>query len=548
MGEVNKTNNHTEFYYHFFRNALIFSLPLLIISALILSLPRTFADNSNSDNVSFEIPSSCTLNATLNADHAATVVSGQYINDVGTTTLKALCNDSNGFSIYTIGASNNTEGNNKLVSNVSSQYDIATGTAISGSISNWAMKLTPIIGTYTPTMTEGYDSQYVAVPNIWTKVASRTSNTDVSTDSDVAGSSLTTTYALYASPAQPAGTYTGQVKYVLIHPNSEAMNLISLQMALYNALGEPTTTVDGSTTGTKYYRMQDMTTAICDAVTVIGGGSQIQLVDDRPDSNGIRKLYWATKLDDGNCWMTQNLDLDLVAGTTFTHATTDLGWGPSNPDTNASWTVPEGYTTIPWDPVAGKFTGWSNQNALPYSADPGEKYYYTSGTTSNDTTFSSMSECLAAHHTQADCEHYHAGNYYNWTAAVAGNVTNSGNALGSICPAGWRLPKTSENEFANLLVKYNIISDIASTAYITDSSNVKIGFNNIRNYPLYFVRSNGVDGSSFVYNVGGYWSSTVADAGYAHGLSFNKDYARPKGFEAYNGSRGRGWSIRCMAR
>ncbi len=540
---MGKVNNYTEFYYHFFRNVLIFSLPLLVISVLILSLPHTFAGNSNSDNVSFEIPSSCTLNATLDADHVATVVSGQHISDVGTTTLKALCNDNNGFSIYTIGASNNTEGNNKLVSNVSTQYDIATGIATSGNISNWAMKLTPIIGTYTPTMTEGYDNQYVAVPNIWTKVASRTSNTDVSTDSDVAGSSLTTTYSLYASPAQPAGTYNGQVKYVLIHPSSGAMNLISLQMALYNALGNPTTTVDGSPTGTKYYRMQDMTTAICDAVTVIGGGSQIQLVDDRPDSNGIRKLYWATKLDDGNCWMTQNLDLDLMAGTTFTHANTDLGW--TNLDTEATWTVGEGYSTIPWDYTAGKFTGWSNQTALPYSADPGEKYYYTSNTTSNDATFNSMTQCLEAGHTQADCEHYHAGNYYNWTAAVAGSVRDYGDAPNSICPAGWRLPKTSMDEFANLLVTYNVIPSISSTSYVT-KNNVKIGFNIIRNYPLFFVRSGYVnDGiSRDAVSYGGYWSSTLRNVNDARFLDFNNTSVNPANFRY----KVTGLPIRCLAR
>ena len=540
MGKNNKPNDCAGFFYYVFCSILIIAIPFTIISILISSSPHAFAGNSSADNVSFEIPSSCTLNATLNTDHAATVVNGQYISDVGTTTLKALCNDSNGFSIYTIGASNNTEGNNKLISSISTQYDIATGTAISGNISNWAMKLTPIAGAYIPTMTEGYNDQYVSVPNIWTKVASRTSNTDVSTDSDVAGSSLTTTYALYASPAQPAGTYNGQVKYVLIHPNSGAMNLISLQMALHNALGNPTTTVDGSATGTKYYRMQDMTKAICDAVTVIGGGSQIQLVDDRPDSSGIRKLYWVTKLDDGNCWMTQNLDLDLTAGTTFTHSDTDLGWTTS--DAGATWTVGAGYSTIPWDPVAGKFTSWDDQNALPYSADPDEKYYYTSNTTSADTVFNSMAQCLAISHAQADCEHYHAGNYYNWTAAVAGNVTNSGNAPDSICPAGWRLPRTSADEFANLLVAHNVIPNTSSTSYKAG------GFNTIRKYPMYFVRSGYVNGGTLsnAASNGYYWSSTVYNANNARYLYFYNSDVLPADYGNY--SRSLGWPVRCIAR
>ncbi len=34
--------------------------------------------------------------------------------------------------------------------------------------------------------------------------------------------------------------------------------------------------------------------------------------------------YWVTKLADGNIWMTQNLDYDLVAGTTLTSSDSDV--------------------------------------------------------------------------------------------------------------------------------------------------------------------------------------------------------------------------------
>ena len=59
--ENSKTNNYTEFYYHFFRNTLIVSLPLLIISAFILSIPHSSANNSGSDNLAITISSSCFL-------------------------------------------------------------------------------------------------------------------------------------------------------------------------------------------------------------------------------------------------------------------------------------------------------------------------------------------------------------------------------------------------------------------------------------------------------------------------------------------------------
>ena len=51
--ESDKANNYTEFYYHFFRNILVVSLLLLIISALILgfTIPHSSARISSSDSL-----------------------------------------------------------------------------------------------------------------------------------------------------------------------------------------------------------------------------------------------------------------------------------------------------------------------------------------------------------------------------------------------------------------------------------------------------------------------------------------------------------------
>ena len=95
--------------------------------------------------------------------------------------------------------------------------DIATGTATSGNTSNWAMKVSAVAGTYAPTIgsdTNGSFANYHVVPSGYTKVASFASNTDLTT-----GSNLETTYAAFVNATQPAGTYTGKVKYTLVHPN-----------------------------------------------------------------------------------------------------------------------------------------------------------------------------------------------------------------------------------------------------------------------------------------------------------------------------------------
>ena len=150
--------------------------------------------------------------------HTATVNSGTYEDDIGTTTLKVICNDNEGFSIYAIGYTGETYGTTTLVG-ASTGQTIATGTATSGNTSNWAMKLeTNSSATYPITLQNGYGS-YSNVPTTYTKVAERQSATDTGTSA--IGSVLTTTYATYVSSTQVADTYNGKVKYTLVHPYTE---------------------------------------------------------------------------------------------------------------------------------------------------------------------------------------------------------------------------------------------------------------------------------------------------------------------------------------
>ncbi|MBR0372717.1 InlB B-repeat-containing protein, partial [Candidatus Saccharibacteria bacterium] len=95
-----------------------------------------------------------------------------------------------------------------------------TGTATTGNTSNWAMKLeTNPNATYPITIQNNFNNYHV-VPEDYTMVAKRTAGTDVG--SSATGSVLTSTYQVYVSPLQFAGTYIGKVKYVLVHPNDTA--------------------------------------------------------------------------------------------------------------------------------------------------------------------------------------------------------------------------------------------------------------------------------------------------------------------------------------
>ena len=259
MSHSDKTNNYTEFYYHFFRNILLVSMPLLAITALILSSLRSSASNSANDNLSLSIPISCSLSATVvtGEEHTISMVAGTYEDEIGKTTINTTCNDPNGYVVYAIGNTRNSEGSNVLYpSTISDTYSIPTGINTSGDTSQWAMKLTAInSGAYTPTIDNGYTS-YSLVPNSWVKVAHK----DPGTTDVTKNSAFTTTYAIYLEGSQPAGTYNGQVKYVMLHPSTAPHPTDTIEHAFALA-GKSKVQVTDPITGQSgsFYKMQDMT-------------------------------------------------------------------------------------------------------------------------------------------------------------------------------------------------------------------------------------------------------------------------------------------------
>ena len=547
-----KTSNYTDFFYTTFRNILLVSVPLVVISALLLSLPHSSATTSSTDDITLTLDVACTVSSVVTSPHSALDMHvGQHKVGIGNTDIGVLCNDNNGYSVYAIGNSNNIDGNTDLVSNIDDNYNIHTGTNITGN-SAWAMKLTAGTGsasdTTPPTIVNGYDN-YGAIPNVYTQVAKRTSGTSTETDASISGSYFSTTYSIYAASTQPAGTYAGKVKYVMVHPNSNYNTIPDLDTA-FAAAGKMKVYEEG---GNSYYAMQDMSPQICSFVNGTGASTATQLVDTR-DNN----LYWVAKLEDGKCWMTSNLDLDIGG----------LNTAPASSGIYSDYNVSDGVYT--WNPVSTaktssyyidntsvKPSAWptdNNGNTKPYSAEDGDTYYYTSNSTSNDTRYNSLQACKNASHTEDECKRYFAGNYYNWTAAIASNnstnISTTGTiASNSICPKGWRLPNASQtdnvnNEFGRMLYQAEITAKVSagneSVGYATG------GFNKLRSNPYYFVRSGFIEGGTLGNpgGYGGYWSSTVSSNIYAYYLLFNgTDIYPARDYYRYFGR-----SVRCVAR
>ena len=215
---------------------------LTVLSGLFLSSNLVSADNDSVvDNINITVPISCTMSGTGMNTHNANINNGTYTPNIGTTTLKAFCNDNEGFAIYAAGYTGNEIGatnSNKLVGTAASNNAVVdTGINTSGDTSNWAMKLS-VVSSPTPTYPITIDSapnvsgganasfsDYHTIPNRYTKVAHRDSGTDIGQSAE--GATLNTTYAAYISKTQPADTYSGQVIYTLVHPSSHGKPIIN---------------------------------------------------------------------------------------------------------------------------------------------------------------------------------------------------------------------------------------------------------------------------------------------------------------------------------
>jgi uncharacterized protein (TIGR02145 family) len=146
--------------------------------------------------------------------------------------------------------------------------------------------------------------------------------------------------------------------------------------------------------------IQDFDCASLDA------GDEIRVTDTR-DSN----QYMISKLNDGRCWMTENLRLK---NKTITNEDSDIS--------AASYTVPD-----------------SSETMINSLTDPA---LYDTGNTSY-------------------------GVYYNYVATSAGTITtmNNGDTLSeSICPKGWTIP--SRNDWLALFNAYSITNDSAGSTIL----------------------------------------------------------------------------------
>lgn len=209
-------------------------------------------------------------------------------------------------------------------------------------------------------------------------------------------------------------------------------------------------------------------------------GDVVALTDNR-DGN----TYTIAKLQDGNCWMAENLRLN-PSKVTFTAANTN---SPTP-------------TFIAAAPNSASSTSLCNQdtadcvNQIAFDANNIDRRLPASPTLNNNSS-----------------SWYGYGVWYNWYTATAGNGvrdTLSGDVTGDICPAGWRLPTGGPGK------EYATLNTVLNGGQTRSDANFK-------NSPANFVYSGdhnaAADGGRGTYTR--YWSASAQniDKSYRFGMT-----------------------------
>lgn len=273
------------------------------------------------------------------------------------------------------------------------------------------------------------NTDFYAVPLVDNAVTIR------NTDTIAANEGTTVYYGANVSTSTPNGVYEKTVVFTA-YPKSDYVDPSERTIFDIHYMQEMTSTIC-SNTKTPSVDAKTISWIKTDDENLV---PRTKLIDSR---DGM--TYLVSKLADGNCWMSQNLELDLD-NEPLTSADTDL-------NTKASWTA-KNHTLYPtetdWD-----YTDWANDVDRSIKPDV-DKKFHLGGTTPSPSPTS----------TSSDSAWERTGNYYNWIAMTAGHSeAETGVVNDSICPKGWRLPlRTGDKSY------YHLINDVYQTKVISDWS------------------------------------------------------------------------------
>ena len=220
----------------------------------------------------------------------------------------------------------------------------------------------------------------------------------------------------------PGGVYTDTV-VLTVYINSDAIpdNVrtiydITYMQEMNSLICENTQTPQADATEISWVKIIDKTKV-----------PRTTLIDSRDGTT-----YLVSKLADGKCWMSQNLEFETDTEP-LSNTTSDL----------------VNYQSITMENSTKEFNDYSyngNNWATDYSVKPNDDYKYFRGGTSASSTPSGVGSAY---------NWERAGFYYNFYSAAAGSVNpGTTETEDTICPFGWTMP--NEMEWNAMLSTYSV--------------------------------------------------------------------------------------------
>lgn len=534
---------------------------LTFLSGSILSSTTALADDSVVDDVSVTVSISCTMSGTGMNTHTATLVNGTYTPDIGTTTLHAFCNDSEGFAIYAAGYTGNdigTTNSNKLVgTSASNNATIETGLATSAGnpdISNWAMKLTATQDSGDTSGTNAFTidsapntsggqaasfSQYHVVPNEYTKVAHKNSATDMT--ASTGGVKLTTTYAAYISKTQLADTYTGQVIYTLVHPSSQivpgmqlkttdcpALSICYAQNA-YDTIGDMSSlgTITASSTAGK----QTTTSGASNAPDITSSTTSIELIAPNFARSGYGFAGWSEDYvaNSNSTIYGPNEVIMIEAGSLSTNGKILYPVWIASAGNMQEWSGCANLTAATYNSTTGKVS--ASLDSLTALTDVRDGNVYTVARLADGKCWMIENLRLDAEHTLGDTNKALAQGYGDATNSAQGDLgkfiglANSKDNFNTSTPVGKTDPTSANSIYyagtqsgtATINIMQDYYAERRMPRYNNNNTNMAIDATNSAGTPL--VDSFGPDNTNsnvrwFGYGNNYNWPAAMANTGY----------------------------------
>ena len=279
----------------------------------------------------------------------------------------------------------------------------------------------------------------------------------------------------------------------------------------------------------------------CSALAV---GTIVTLTDTRDGQN-----YRIRKMEDGKCWMIDNLK--LAGGVTLTSANTNLDanvpadftttFGSLSAPVQATATHGNGICTADSSVATAAGSAYLTCDGAAYAdANDGFVAYSDPAQSNGSNVWSCINQAMISPDSLTNC-----GYLYNWYTATAGTgnfqKSTDANATASICPAGWHLPyNTSTNDFG--VLNNSMLLGTPSASSTTSSATTRPNWRyngkwqgSLSSYYAGDFYNQGV--------LGYYWSARASSSTNAYYLNFFYGSVNPG-----NNNLGKyyGMAVRCM--